>query len=353
MLSNLQGVRALAALGVVVFHFGLLPATALPFMVGASGVDLFFVLSGFIIAHSSARSERHFLVRRLIRVIPAYWIATAIAATATLQNLNLSEAFDWLFQSLFYLPGPGGRPVLIFVAWTLIYELAFYLLYWVALRFGTRTAPAVGLASLLVLALVPLPFLGGPWPLLLEFAMGIVIYLAVERYGLLRGVSGPIGLFGAVAGLALLVTLPGMTGSTPDDYLGAGRVLGSGFPAALIVLGLVVAERGGLAIRNKAVLLLGAASYSIYLLHPIAVGQLVQLPANAPPLSWTLCALALGVTVCVSVAFHLFIEVPLLHRLRSLLHRRSPVELRVSVEVLDRMGVSGDRQLEGGRGGGA
>ena len=146
MLANLQAVRAVAAIGVVVFHFGLMPATSLPFGVGAFGVDLFFVLSGFIIAHSSARSARHFLPRRLIRVIPAFWIATLLAALFTLQGLSPAEAFDWLIQSLFYLPHPQGRPPLIFVAWTLVYELAFYLLYWLALRIGTRAAPPTSIA---------------------------------------------------------------------------------------------------------------------------------------------------------------------------------------------------------------
>jgi exopolysaccharide production protein ExoZ len=191
MLSNLQAVRAVAAIGVVVFHFGLMPATSLPFQVGAFGVDLFFVLSGFIIAHSSARSARHFLPRRLIRVIPAYWIATLIAALVTLQALSPTEAVDWLIQSLFYLPHPQGRPPLIFVAWTLVYELAFYLLYWLALRFGTRAAPPACIALLLVLALVHLPGLPGPWPLLLEFALGIGIYLLVERYRLPTKIPAP------------------------------------------------------------------------------------------------------------------------------------------------------------------
>jgi exopolysaccharide production protein ExoZ len=157
MLTNLQAVRAFAAIAVVIFHFGLLPATTLSFPVGAAGVDLFFVLSGFIIAHSSARSARHFLAHRLIRVVPAYWIATALATLFTLRHLDPGEAFGWLVQSLFYLPGPGGRPALIFVGWTLVYELAFYLLYWLALRFGPRRAPAVALPLLLILALVSLP----------------------------------------------------------------------------------------------------------------------------------------------------------------------------------------------------
>ena len=323
VLTNLQGLRALAALGVVAFHFGLMPATAIPFGVGASGVDIFFVLSGFIIAHSSARSSRHFLAHRLIRVLPAYWIATLIAALFTLQNMDLAGASDWLVQSLFYLPHPAGRPPLIFVAWTLVYELAFYLLYWVALRFGTRTAPAACLAFLLTLALVHPQGMPGPWPLLLEFAMGIGIYLGVERYRLAELVPGWSGLLLSAVGLVLL---PRMSGFSPDDYQSLVRVLCWGVPAAMIVFGLVIAEHGGLAIRSKLVLLLGAASYAIYLLHPVAVGQLIQLPSIAPPFSWALGLLAAGVTVALSVAFHLFLEVPLLRRLRGLLRDRLPVE---------------------------
>ena len=326
VLTNLQGLRALAALGVVVFHFGLMPATAIHFEVGASGVDIFFVLSGFIIAHSSARSSRHFLTHRLIRVLPAYWIATLIAALFTLQSMDLAGASDWLVQSLFYLPHPASRPPLIFVTWTLVYELAFYLLYWVALRFGTRTAPAACLAFLLTLALVHPQGVPGPWPLLLEFAMGIGIYLGVERYRVAELVPGWSGLLLSAVGLVLLTVLPPMSGYSPDDYQSLVRVLCWGVPAAMIVFGLVIAEHGGLAIRSKLVLLLGAASYAIYLLHPVTVGQLIQLPSIAPPFSWALCLLAAGVTVALSVAFHLFHEVPLLRRLRGLLRDRLPVE---------------------------
>jgi peptidoglycan/LPS O-acetylase OafA/YrhL len=349
MLSNLQAVRALAAISVVLFHFGLMPATGLPFRIGASGVDLFFVLSGFIIAHSSARSSRHFLARRLIRVIPAYWIATLIAALFTLQSLDLSAASDWLLQSLFYLPSTEGRPPLIFVAWTLVYELAFYLLYCFALAFGARVAPIVALSVLLMLALVHLPGTPGPWPLLLEFAMGIGIYLSVERYTLFLRVPGSAGLVVATIGLVLLLTLPGVAGYNPDDYESVGRVLCWGFPAGIIILGLVAAEHGGFAVRNKLILLLGAASYSIYLLHPIGIGQLVQLPANPPPLSWALCLFAVGVTVCVSVAFHLLVETPMLNRLRAFIKHRGPVEQRVSADMLSQMGAPAEQPSDAGR----
>lgn len=328
MLSNLQAVRALAALGVVLFHFGLMPATALPFRVGAFGVDLFFVLSGFIIAHSSARDRRHFLAHRLIRVLPSYWIATVLAALFTLQALDEGAALGWLVQSLFYLPGPGGRPPLIFVGWTLVYELGFYLLYWAALRFGTRVAPLVAPALLAALAVPPLP--GGPWPLLLEFALGVGVHLVAERSRAPSRLPAWAGPAVAALGLALLLILPPLTGYDLDDGRGAGRVLCWGAPAAAVILGAVLAERAGAAIRNRPLLLLGAASYQLYLLHPIVLGQLMRLPPVPAPLSWLWCALAAALTAALSVAAHLWIEAPLLTRLRALLRDRAPVVERAT-----------------------
>ena len=327
MFSNLQGLRAVAALGVVIFHFGLMPAIAIPFGVGAAGVDIFFVLSGFIIAHSSTRSPRHFVPHRLIRVIPAYWIATLFAVMFTLPNMDLAGAFDWLVQSLFYLPHPAGRPPLIFVAWTLVYELAFYALYWLALRAGTRHAPFIAIALLLALALIHPPGVPGPWPLMVEFAMGIGIFLLADRVALSRLAPGWVGLLLAAAGFALLAIVPGYR---PEDYQSLVRVLYSGVPAACIVLGLVAAEYCGIALRSRLVLLLGAASYAIYLLHPIVVGQLLQLPPSPPPVSWALCLAAVVVTAAIAIAFNLLIEVPLLRWLRGLLRDKLPVEQRVA-----------------------
>lgn len=319
MINNLQALRALAAIGVVVFHVGLLPATSLPFTIGAAGVDLFFVLSGFIIAYSASHDARQFLARRLIRILPAYWIATAIAALFVLQAMSPPETLYWLVQSLFYLPGPGGRPVLIFVAWTLVYELAFYLLYWLALRAGTRRAPVVAIAMLLVLGLVPMPGLPGPWPLLLEFVLGVCVNLAIDN--LSRPVGKRVGLWVAGAGLLALPLLAQLTDYNPDDYQSVERVLVWGLPAACIVLGAILAEREGLAIRNRAILLLGAASYAIYLLHPVAVGQLLQLPSQSPPTSWLACTAATAAIVGVSVLFHRFVEVRMLRWMRQIISR--------------------------------
>jgi exopolysaccharide production protein ExoZ len=326
MLANLQLLRALAAIAVVVFHFGLMPSTGLQFTAGAAGVDLFFVLSGFIIAYSSSRDPRHFLARRVLRIIPAYWIATIIAALFTPQSMAWHDASAWLIQSLFYLPGPQGRPALIFVAWTLVYELAFYVVYWLALLTGRRRAPVAAMAGLLVIALVDVPGMPGPWPLFLEFAIGIGIYLLTDRSNITRRLDGGVGMLIAGTGLVLLPVLARLTGYNPDDYQSLGRVLTWALPAGCIVLGAIIAERSDLTVKSRAVLMLGAASYAIYLLHPIAIGQLLRLPPNLPPISWIVCAGATLATIVIAVAFHRVVEAPLLRRFRRLLGDRPPVE---------------------------
>lgn len=317
MINNLQMLRAAAAIVVVMFHVGLVRATAMSFTVGAAGVDVFFVLSGFIIAHSASRDPRRFLARRLIHILPPYWIATLLAAFLTLPVLSWRDAANWLVQSLFFLPGPEGRPPLIFVAWTLVYELAFYVLYGLVLFAGVRRAPLICLVLLPIIALVSLSGLPGPWPLALEFTMGIGIFVATERWaGTPPAGTGPVLL---VIGLGALWLMPRLTHYDPSDYQSLDRVLTWGLPAGSVVLAAFLAERSGLTVRNGFVLLLGAASYAIYLLHPIFIGQLLWLPGIGLSTSWALCLAATAAIVALAVLFHRCIEVPLLQALRRLI----------------------------------
>jgi exopolysaccharide production protein ExoZ len=316
MFNNLQALRAYAALSVAMFHFSLVPATAMPWQYGSFGVDLFFVLSGFIIAYSSDRDPRHFLIHRAIRVLPPYWIATSIGALLVMLAMPLDAAMGWYGQSLIFLTSPEGRPPIIFVGWTLVYELAFYLVYAIILHANRRWAPVIAIPVLTFLAYAP-QAAGVPmrtWPLLIEFAYGLTIFLIVRRARAPVRIALPL----AAAGIAFLYAFQhqtiGQDGPAADQF----RILVFGLPSAMIVLGLIWLEQAGYAIRARFILALGAASYALYLLHPLTFAFVLALPSGSFQMRATIFGVLLAMTVLVALAFHYWIEAPLMQLLRRL-----------------------------------
>ena len=281
----MQALRAAACLLVVVYHAldswaaRLLPVRSADSLWpnGAAGVDLFFVISGFVMARSSARlagaaDARRFAWRRLRRVVPLYWLMTgakllilAVSGAAVLPGL-------WqLAASLLFIPARDMagvvRPVLG-VGWTLEFEMLFYALFTVAIwRRPRGSALALLLPPLAALAGAGL-FRGAAWPapcalangLVLEFCLGV----AVAGWAGCRPRAGAALL---AIGLTLLLTLP---------QPGPWRFAVWGVPAAACLAGAVALEpvAGG---RVPAWLLaVGEASFSIYLLHPFLVPVLAR-----------------------------------------------------------------------------
>jgi peptidoglycan/LPS O-acetylase OafA/YrhL len=199
-LYSVQYLRAAAALAVVYYHVSALSQETWGLdperidHVGAAGVDLFFVISGFVMAmivgRPGAFDGREFWVRRIARVVPAYWVITfAVFALAWfmphLFNSTTADVYT-LMTSLSFLAldqGGGNTTPLLVVGWTLNYEIFFYAI--VALTAGLFGDRRLHGASLLLIALVVL----GLWfvpedpslafytdPILLEFVFGILIY---------------------------------------------------------------------------------------------------------------------------------------------------------------------------------
>jgi peptidoglycan/LPS O-acetylase OafA/YrhL len=167
---------------------------------GAAGVDIFFVISGFVMALSS-RSLAHkvspgfeFLKRRVERIFPLYWIFTtlkiaiAIAIPASMVN-GLGSTWH-VIGSYLLIPSMGSSgtsfPILL-VGWTLELEMMFYVVFAIALGLRARPLliliPVLGLTALLPFA-VHLP--ASPWeaycnPIVVEFLFGIGLYEAYRR----------------------------------------------------------------------------------------------------------------------------------------------------------------------------
>lgn len=292
MIIRIQYLRGVAALMVAVFHaFELLERQSglpNPFKVGALGVDIFFVISGFIIFVAAEKSDPTpgaFMLRRILRIVPLYWTLTLLIAAVSLARPDLlaSTVFDpqHLLASLLFLPMAHPTlgemfPVLV-PGWTLNYEMAFYLLMALALLAPRAARPWIVLAMLV--ALVGLGSLGLPLPafytqsIILEFGLGLLIGMAY-RWG--WRVEGGIGIALMLLGFLALVWLE------PTDL---SRVVKAGLPSMLIVGGAALGRRAAGRAPQPALLLLGDASFSLYLT------QAIVLPAFAK--AWTLSGLPL------------------------------------------------------------
>jgi len=273
----IQVLRAIAALMVVVHHAILMlhERNGLPvgnWINGGAGVDIFFVISGFVMTISSAllRGTRHpartFLARRLERIVPMYWLLTTLKVllvlTVPVLAINGLGTLWHVIASYLFLP-TAQEPVVV-VGWTLIYEMAFYVLF--ACVLALRAPLLKTLAPVLVvLALLPLiPHLSLPvmvaWytkTIVLDFLYGIMLALGL-RWVLQMPSAFAIVL--VVAGFVPLLIWPG-----PNFSFWRGVLWG--LPAAAVVAGALALERRWGTKIPRWTLELGDASYSIYLVH--------------------------------------------------------------------------------------
>jgi exopolysaccharide production protein ExoZ len=288
MIYSVQYLRALAATSVVIFHIGFIFGWDWEAL--AAGVDLFFLISGFIMwSVTSGKDTKpgEFLAHRLIKIAPLYWFFTVVFVVgATLSPGPFSNHTSTplhIVMSLLFIPyyGQNGHmePALG-VGWTLNYEMFFYLIFSLSLLLRGRYRLPCVLATLASLVLASaLPFENAPFrlatsPMLLEFAAGILI-AAWYRSGntLAKNVDLlfiAIGLIGV--GLSFFVQPP------KADF---ARALMWGFPAALIILGLLSYERNHNMRRIEWLKTLGDASFAIYLSHPITIAACKYLFSKA------------------------------------------------------------------------
>jgi exopolysaccharide production protein ExoZ len=281
MISSLQYLRGLAALMIVYYHalkaVHQFSGTALPVSVSASGVDIFFVISGVVMWITTAdgrATPSSFFRKRMIRIVPLYWTITLFVAAVALVAPHLlnSTRFDLphFLASLVFIPWenpkyPGLWPVVI-PGWTLNYEMMFYSVFALALFLPLRFRLVATLAVLGTLAFIgsvaPAGGIRGFYtnPIILEFGAGLLIG---ALYTSTVTVSSVISAALVLGGVGLLF------GFIP--LWSAQRLVVSGLPAALIVTGLVMIEKRTLFVELPLFRHLGDASYSTYLTHIITV----------------------------------------------------------------------------------
>ncbi|MBB2698729.1 UNVERIFIED_ORG: peptidoglycan/LPS O-acetylase OafA/YrhL [Rhizobium esperanzae] len=287
MLVQLQYLRAIAALMVVYFHAILQLAKVNPaidataFLYGETGVDIFFVLSGFVMwLTTSGRAMRpiDFARRRIRRIVPLYWLATLFSAVVALAAPSLlkSTVFDLphLIASLFFLPwanaaDPGTITPVVVPGWTLNYEMFFYLVFALLLPLQeTRRIPAMfAVFAVILIACRLLPettatrFYGEP--IMLEFLAGVVLGWLCGQKALL-----PNRWAWAVLATGFAFLLVNEALMQPES-----RFYAWGIPAVFIVFGAVSIDFSRLPVLGW-LNYLGDCSYAIYITHAFTLAFL-------------------------------------------------------------------------------
>lgn len=328
-LLSVQLLRAIAASGVLFAH--------IPFIgVGSFGVDLFFVISGFIMCYIAPGERRLFFLYRLFRIVPLYWSATLgvwlIACLAPRLVGSAPTDTVSLLSSLFFIPHARANGLALPVlglGWTLNYEVFFYTIFAVCLLlFRARNAPIVcGLLLTGTMVVGQFDILPMPWsfwtaPYLVEFAAGIGAFYVYTLWGdnLKRAPVAVLAGF-AVAGMAILTTI-----SIINPHL---RVMVIIVPCALCIFLSTLLTEGRWRIPAVAVLI-GDASYSLYLLHPYvitAVQKAVNPMMRATPGAFLAAVLAMAGAAIVALVSYRLIERPSNRALRALLPGRKCSEV--------------------------
>jgi exopolysaccharide production protein ExoZ len=321
--ESVQALRGIAAVMVAIFHAGLrFDHTEATFRVGNAGVDIFFIISGFVMWTVAARrpiGPITFLSHRLVRLVPLYWLWTLllVAAWSLMPSAfpRLHPTVSHVLLSLAFIPHTSpdiGRitPVLG-QGWTLNFEMLFYLLFALVLTLPSRLRFAAIATTLLLLpfarhitTLPPGTLLS---PLLVEFLGGILLARLVSGGSCL----GVLPSWGCIAlGTFLLIAAHP---SADDDM---ARLFQYGVPALLIVGGAVGLELNGRWPVGKLGRLIGDASYSIYLTHAFVISMLGKMwPTDIPP--WIFIVSATIVATSLGAFAYLLVERPLFVLLRG------------------------------------
>ncbi|ABA81560.1 acyltransferase family protein [Rhodobacter sphaeroides] len=331
-LEGLQACRMIAAIGVVLFHANnfVLPLRLYDgamvwrgFGMGYAGVEFFFVLSGFIIAHihaadfSRPERARRFLRKRFLRIYPPYWIVLSglvllyAAADGLVDEDRLAPSA--LLRDFLLLPAPQGP--LLPVAWTLKHEILFYMLF---LLFIIAFEIGLGLFTIWMIGTLvqmvspsswyPMEFLFSPYNVL--FVIGVLVAGCYRR--LPAGGTWPLIIAGSTG--FLLVGLS-------EQYLVVWplplRCLAYGIVAAAVIAALARARTTAPAWC----VFLGNASYAIYLIHLPAMNILavpmamLGLQVWMPPLATLFLLTAFAVVL--GALFHQMVERRLLAALSA------------------------------------
>ena len=277
MIKNLQFLRAIASLLVVIFH-----NQFIPYKFGLFGVDLFFVISGFIVTNVIFKNSKKFFLKRLIRILPTYYIFTLIVII--LYHFNFLEAnlivnFSSIIKSMLFIPYSfsNSGPILS-NGWTLNYEMFFYLITSFSILLFKKPIQIVifCICILILFCIAPYCIFNNSNyinyylnyysnPIIIEFLLGIIVFLIIQKSKLIIknniiSIISKLTIF-ILFGLMIIMEIYQF-----QQY----RLFFYGIPSSILVLCYILTENK---FKQTKIYLffvkLGDASYIMYLLHPL------------------------------------------------------------------------------------
>lgn len=337
-LVSIQLLRALASLLVLLAHLQIKErqygdVSSLiwqQFRVGSIGVDIFFVLSGFIIFHVAGRTPStkvdawKFMKNRFIRVLPLYWALSAVALIIFLAQPELVNKSSTKATAIWesFLLIPTDNKLLIQNGWTLSYEFLFYFAFFVVmlllpLKFRAQTLFWAAFSSVFAGLLIEPNSVFARFitdDLLLEFAYGVLIGAIYQNSRIGCYFTAAWGSAAAVAALATIIFLacvPPSQGTLRGIYFGV--------PAGLLVFAALALEKE--LSRLAPLKILGDSSYSLYLSHVLtlpAAGMIwVKLGLNTELSNVWLLIYLFVVSVGASIMLYQYFELPVTNQLRK------------------------------------
>lgn len=335
-LKSLQILRCIASVSVVYGHLFINPNF------GAFGVDIFFVLSGFVIALvvSNQQTPRVFAISRVARIVPLYWLLTTLlmiiiylAPHVVHETVVNAATIKNYLKSLFFVPyhsSIGVKPLLT-VGWTLNYEILFYFCVWISLIVAKRivwlSVGAILAASYVVFysssgSSAVAQYLGSE--LLLEFMLGILAFKIYDNKLFAIPFKKPLFVM-AILSYAFMATLE-------SSHSSLNRFIGFGVPSFILLqatVGLEACIGQASNVFIKALIRMGDASYSTYLTHWFVIVFIKKIACLQFGLfsfySPESIVLTVGVALIVGQITFKYIDKPLSDKCRAVLLNRLAV----------------------------
>ena len=311
------------------------------FKVGWNGVDIFFVLSGFIITFIhfddlvKKQNIKQFFIKRFNRIYPIFWVVNTVAVGLLVltKKYTMHNLFSWFTLKSYLLLSTDVPLLPLRVAWSLCYEVLFYLVFGVCIILGFRISKIVWAAWLVLIAAYYLfvqrispPVVLNPF--ILEFLMGCVVgyifrLITVDNSKFVSLQNNAIALI--VLGIILFTAMWAVSYLT--DY-GQKNDIESrvfyGLSASFIILGAAITDYKKPVKIPALLLLIGDASYVIYLTHFLILAFVFKIASsvlkqhNSSGIVFLVGVFAIIVALVCGIICHIFIEKPLLKKVNSL-----------------------------------